>query len=446
MQRIVEEYFQFKKYKTDFKTEVIAGITTFLAAMYIIIVNPSILSAAGMPFSGVLTATVIVCAFSSIAMGIYAKNPILVAPGMGLNAFFTYSVVLGMGIKWQVALGTIFWSGIIFLLLSVFNIRVMIVQAIPKQLRYAISAGIGLFITFIGFVNAKFIVTNPATLVGINKIDIIITTFLIGLIITSVMVIKRIKGALIIGILFTTLIALPIGRLYGNASSINFGVPTLVTWKGLFSYPDFSLLFTLDFINSLQFALFPVIFAFLFTDMFDSLSTFIGVAEAADLLEENGEPRNMKESLIVDAFSTTISGLAGTSSGTAYIESATGVEEGGRTGLTAIVSGLLFIPFMFFSPLLSIVPSIATAPALILVGVFMMKTVTKINWDKLDDAIPAFFGMILIPLTYSITQGIIWGFISWTIIKLFTGKRNEVSWMLIIIDILAIFALFLTHK
>lgn len=446
MQRIVEEYFQFKKYKTDFKTEVIAGITTFLAAMYIIIVNPSILSAAGMPFSGVLTATVIVCAFSSIAMGIYAKNPILVAPGMGLNAFFTYSVVLGMGIKWQVALGTIFWSGIIFLLLSVFNIRVMIVQAIPKQLRYAISAGIGLFITFIGFVNAKFIVTNPATLVGINKIDIIITTFLIGLIITSVMVIKRIKGALIIGILFTTLIALPIGRLYGNASSINYGVPTLVTWKGLFSYPDFSLLFTLDFINSLQFALFPVIFAFLFTDMFDSLSTFIGVAEAADLLEENGEPRNMKESLIVDAFSTTISGLAGTSSGTAYIESATGVEEGGRTGLTAIVSGLLFIPFMFFSPLLSIVPSIATAPALILVGVFMMKTVTKINWDKLDDAIPAFFGMILIPLTYSITQGIIWGFISWTIIKLFTGKRNEVSWMLIIIDILAIFALFLTHK
>lgn len=441
----MEEYFQFRKYKTDYKTEIIAGVTTFLAAMYIIVVNPSILSATGMPFSGVLTATIIVSAFSSITMGIYAKNPILVAPGMGLNAFFTYSVVLGMGVSWQVALGTVFWSGIIFILLSVFNIRTMIVQAIPKQIRYAISAGIGLFITFIGFANAKFIVDNPATLVGINRIDIIIFTFLIGLIITSILVIKRLRGALIMGIIITTLLALPIGRLYGDASAINFGVPTLVTWKGLVSFPDFSLLFSLDLINSLKFAFFPVVFAFLFTDMFDSLSTFIGVAEAADLIDENGEPRNVKESLITDAIATTISGLAGTSPGTAYIESATGVEEGGRTGLTAIVAGLLFLPFMFFSPLLSIVPAIATAPALILVGVFMMKPVLKINWGSLDDAIPAFFGMILIPLTYSITQGIIWGFLSWTLIKLFTGKRNEVSWMLIAIDILAIFALFVTH-
>lgn len=436
----MENYFDFKTQNTNYKTEILAGVTTFLATMYIIVVNPAIISQSGMPFSSVLTATVLVSAFSSIAMGVYAKNPIVIAPGMGINAFFTYSVVLGMGVKWEVALGTVFWSGVIFLLLSLFNIRVKILQAIPKQLRYAIAAGIGLFITFIGFENAKFIVANPVTLVGIAKLNPIVVTFLVGLIVTSIFVIKRIKGALIAGIVFTTLISIPIGRFYGDASAINLGTATLVTWKGLFALPDFSLILKLDFVNSLQFSLLPVIFSFLFTDMFDSISTFIGVAEAADLVDENGEPNRVKESLIADAFSTTISGLLGTSSGTAYIESAAGVEEGGRTGLTAVVAGILFLPFMFLSPILSVVPSIATAPALILVGVFMMKPVIKINWYRLDDAIPAFLGMILIPLTYSITQGIIWGFISWTIIKLVLGKTEEVSWMLVVIDILAILA------
>src|SRR5690606_6110563 len=271
---MLQDYFQLKKYNSDIKTEILAGITTFLAAMYIIIVNPSILSAAGLPFSGVLTATVIISAFSSIAMGIYARNPILVAPGMGINAFFTYSVVIGMGVSWEIALGTVFCSGVVFILLSVFNIRTQIVKSIPKQLRYAVAAGIGLFITFIGFINANFIVDNPATLISINKIDTIVLTFLIGLLFTSVLVIKRIKGALIIGVIFTTLLSIPIGRLYGDASQINNGVATLVTWKGIIAPPDFSLLFKLDLINSLQFSLLPVIFAFLFTDMFDSLSTF----------------------------------------------------------------------------------------------------------------------------------------------------------------------------
>ena len=431
----MNKYFDFKSNGTDFKTEVIAGITTFLATMYIIVVNPSMLKEAGMSFEGVLTATILVSAFSSIMMGIYAKNPIVVAPGMGINAFFTYSVVIGMGVKWETALGVIFWSGIIFLILSVFNIRVKILQAIPKQIRYGVSAGLGLFLTFIGFVNAKFIVANPSTIVGLGKIGFVEVTFLFGLILTSILIVKRIKGALIIGIVVTTLLAVPIGRLYGASA--------LVTWKGLLDWPDFSLLLKLDLIGSLQFSLWPVIFAFLFTDMFDSISTFIGVAEAADLTDENGEPRYVKESLITDAVSTTISGLFGTSSGTAYLESATGVEEGGRTGMTAVVSGLLFLPFLFLSPLLSIVPSIATAPALVLVGVFMMKPVTKINWVKFDDAIPAFIGMIIIPLAYSITQGIIWSFISWTLIKLVTGKKEEVSWMMIIIDILAIAALFI---
>ncbi|PKL89212.1 MAG: permease [Ignavibacteriae bacterium HGW-Ignavibacteriae-2] len=437
----MKEYFNFTENKTDFKTEVVAGITTFLATMYIIVVNPAIIANTGMPFGGVLTATILVSAFSSIMMGIYAKNPIVLAPGMGLNTFFTYSVVLGMGVKWEVALGAVFWSGIIFLLLSIFNIRTKIVHAIPKQIRFAISAGIGLFITFIGFVNAKFIVDNPATLVSIGSLDSISITFLIGLFITSILIIKRLKGAIILGIAITTILSIPIGRLYGNAAEINYGVATLVTWKGLFSYPDFSVFLSMNLIDSLTLAMFPVVFAFLFTDMFDSLSTFIGVAEAADLVDNEGEPRNIKESLIVDAVSTTISGIFGTSSGTSYIESATGVEEGGRTGLTAIVAGLLFLPFMFFSPLLSIVPAIATAPALILVGVFMMKPVLKINWTQFDDAIPAFFGMILIPLTYSITQGIIWSFISWTVIKLALGKYKEVSVTLVIIDILAIAAL-----
>jgi AGZA family xanthine/uracil permease-like MFS transporter len=442
----MNRYFAFEQNRTSLKTEIIAGVTSFLATMYIIVVNPSILSQAGMPFSGVLTATVLVSFFSSLLMGVYARNPILVAPGMGLNAFFTYTAVIGMGVTWEVALGAVFWSGVMFILLSVFNVRTYIVQAIPKQLRYAISAGIGLFITFIGFANAKFIVANPATLVGISKLDPIIITFLLGLLFTSVLVVKNVKGGIIIGIIFTTIAAIPIGRWWGDASAINFGNAALVNWHGAFASPDFSLLLRLDFVESLQFAIWPVIFAFVFTDMFDSLSTFVGVAEAANLFDKNGEPRNIKKSLTTDAVATTISGLLGTSPGTAYIESAVGIEQGGRTGLTAVVAAFLFLPFMFLSPLLSIIPAIATAPALILVGVFMMKPVIKINWSQLDDALPAVLGMILIPLTYSITQGIIWGFLSWTVIKLATGKTKEVPFTLLVIDAFAILSLVLSVK
>ena len=440
---MLEKYFSFTANKTSAKTEVIAGITTFLASMYIIVVNPSVLSQSGMPFNGVLTATIIVSAFCSIMMGIYANNPLLVAPGMGLNAFFTFTVVLGMGVRWETALGAVFWAGIVFIILSVFNIRTYIVRAIPRQIRYAVAAGIGLFIALIGFVNGHLVVANPSTLVAIAKLDAVTITFVIGLFITALLVVKNIKGGLIIGIILTTILAIPVGRWYGDASILNNGIPTLVTWKGLFAAPDFSLIFQLDIAGSLKFALWPVIFAFLFTDMFDSLSTFVGVAEAANLIDENNEPRNIKESLITDAFATTIAGLVGSSPGTAYIESATGIEEGGRTGLTAVVAGLLFIPFIFISPLLSVVPSIATSPALIIVGVFMIKPVLKINWSKFDDAIPAFIALALIPFTYSITQGIIWGFLSWTVIKLITGKKEDVNLMLIGIDIFAILALFL---
>lgn len=442
MKHKLEQFFEFSKNQTHLKIEVIAGMTTFLATMYIIVVNPMILAEAGLPFNAVLTATILVSAISSIFMGIYAKNPIVLAPGMGMNAFFCYTVVQGMQVPAEVALGAVFWSGVIFVLLSILNVRTLIVQAIPKQLRYGIAAGIGIFICVIGLSNAKFIVSGGATLVSPGKLDEITITFVIGLLISAILVARQIKGALIIGILTTTLLSIPIGRLWGDASSA-IGSTTLITWKGLFAAPDFSLIFRLDLWHSLKIALWPVIFSLLFTDMFDSLSTFIGVAEAADILDEQGEPRNIRESLIVDGFSTMISGLLGSSPGTSYIESAAGIEEGGRSGFTAVVAGVLFLPFMFFSPLLGMVPSIATAPALVLVGVFMIEPVTKIHWEKFDDAIPAFLALILIPLTYSITQGIIWGFLSWTIIKLFLGKSKQVPPMLWLIDAFAILALWL---
>lgn len=421
----------------NLQTEIIAGASSFLATAYIIVVNPAVLSQAGMPFAAVLTATVLVSFFSSLMMGWYARNPILVAPGMGLNAFFTFSAVIGMKIPWQTALGAVFWSGTLFLLLSVFNVRTYIIRAIPKPLRYAIAAGIGLFITLIGLVNAGFIIHNPATIVGVAKLTPPLLTFLAGLLFTAILVIRKVKGAILAGILFTAAAAYPLGRWWG-------GTESLIQWKGLFAAPDFSLLFKLDLIHSLQWSLAPVVFAFVFTDMFDSLSTLVGLSEAAELLDEKGEPRNIKRALITDAAATTMAGLLGSSPGTAYIESAVGIEAGGRTGATAITGALLFLPFLFLAPLLSIIPAIATAPALVLVGVFMMKPVTKINWQQSEESIPAFLSMVLIPFTYSITQGIIWGFLSWTFIKLLSGKYKEISLALWLIDAFAVMALILS--
>ncbi|MCE7060873.1 NCS2 family permease [Dyadobacter sp. CY343] len=423
-----------RKDHTSVSTEILAGLSSFLATAYIIVVNPSILSQTGMPFSAVLTATILVSFFSSMMMGLYANNPILVAPGMGLNAFFTFTAVFTYKLTWQVALGTVFWSGIFFLLLSIFNVRSYIVKAIPKPLRYAIASGIGIFITLIGFSNAKFIVASPATMVSLGNLNASTLTFIAGLLLTVVPLIRNVKGSILIGIVLTSLLAWPIGRWWG-------GTETVITITNLVAPPDFSLLFQLDLVNSLKWSLAPVILAFVFTDMFDSLSTFVGLAEASNLLDENGEPRNIRKSLIVDAFSTTVAGLTGSSPGTAYIESAVGIEQGGRTGLTAITGAILFLPFLFLSPLLSAIPAIATAPALVLVGVFMMKPVVKINWNELHEAFPAFLAMVLIPFTYSITQGIIWGFLSWTALHILTGRAREITLALIIIDLFAVLAL-----
>jgi AGZA family xanthine/uracil permease-like MFS transporter len=427
-----------------FKTEILAGISTFLACFYIIIVNPAILAEAGMPFSAVLTATVLVSAFGSLMMGIYAKNPIVVAPGMGINAFFTYTAVKGFGLSFEEALGAVFWSGVIFLILSVFKTREKIIQAIPSAIRHAVSAGIGLFICFIGFQNAHFIVDNPATLVGMAIFkDPVTLTFLAGLLFTGGLLVRKVSGAIIYGILFTTALAWPIGRFWGDASAINFGVSTLVNYTGLFAWPDFSLVGKADILGSLRYAYLPVIFVFTFTILFDGISTFVGLAEASGLKDPDGSPQNMRKSLLTDSFATLFAGLVGSSSGTAYIESAVGIEEGGRTGVTAITAGLLFLPFMFFSPLLSVIPFIASSIALVLVGSFMMVPLMKINWSNPEESIPSFLTIVLIPFTYSLSVGISFGFISWTILKLITGKTSEINPILAIISVLSLFFLWL---
>lgn len=427
--------FDFRANKTTRSTEILAGISSFLATSYIIVVNPAILSQTGMPFSGVLTATILVSFFSTLMMGLYARNPILVAPGMGLNAFFTFTAVATLKVPWPVALGAVFWSGIVFLILTLLNIRVLILRAIPRPLRYAIAGGIGLFITLIGLVNAGFIIHKPGTIVGAAPITPAVGAFLAGLFFTAILIARRVKGAILYGIVFTTLCAWPLGRWW-----LTDDVP-LVKATGWWAPPDFSLLFRLDLVHSLRWAAIPVIFSFIFTDLFDSLSTLVGLAEAAKLLDENGEPRHVRRALFTDAVSTTLAGLLGSSPGTAYIESAVGIEAGGRTGFTAVVAAVLFLPFLFLSPLLSAVPAVATAPALVLVGVFMLRPVSQIQWQLPDEAIPAFLALVLIPFTYSITQGIIWGFFSWTLIKAAVGKYKEITLPLLVIDALALLSL-----
>ncbi len=431
--------FDLEKSGTNVGTEVISGIATFLAMAYIIVVNPAIISQTGMPFNGVLFATILVSAFSSIAMGLYANLPFALAPGMGINAFFTYTLVLGMGIPWETALGAVFLSGVLFIILSIFKVRVTIVKAVPASLRYAVAAGIGLFLTFIGFQQVGFIVTNPATLVSFGGINHTVIIFLVGLFITSILVIKKVRGNLVLGIIITSIIALIVSLI--GVKSGRMEAPIVTLPKAVFALPSLDMLFKLDIVGALKFSMLGPIFALLFTDMFDSISTFLGVAQVAGLIDKDGQPVRVGRALLVDAGATTISGLFGTSSGTTYIESAAGVEEGGKTGLTAVISGLLFLPFMFMSPLLSFIPAVATAPVLVLVGVFMMKPITKLDWNQMDEAIPAFVAMILIPLTYSITQGIVWGFLSYTVIKLLIGKGKDIHWMLYIIDAFAILSL-----
>jgi adenine/guanine/hypoxanthine permease len=396
--------------------EIVAGITTFLTMSYIVVVNPAILSTpgTGMPFSGALTATVLVCFTMTLLMGVYAKLPFGVAPGMGLNAFFAYTLIINGGIPWPVALGIIFWAGVLFLLISATPLRERIAMAIPPALRAATAAGIGLLLTFIGLQNSGFVAANPATIVGVGALDHRAILTLAALVVSVWLARRNNPFAYLAGIALVTVVAWTAGYVTPPA-----------TW---FSAPDFSSVFLkLDVVGALQLVLVPAIITVMMTDLFDSLSTFIGVAHAANLVDDKGEPKNLRQGLIVDAFATLGAGLFGTSSGTAYVESIAGIRMGGRTGLTAVVTACCFLPCLFIAPLASAIPNYATSAVLILVGVAMFQSVTRVEFDRLEVAVPAFATLILIPLTFSITQGILWGFILHAVLHAVAGKARGVT-------------------
>lgn len=399
---------------TDLRREAIAGVTTFFTMAYIVVVNPSILagSGTGMDFRGVLTATVLLCASMTLLMGLYADLPFAVAPGMGLNAFFAYTIVLGQGVPWRTALGLVFWAGALFLLVSVTPLRQRIALAIPANLRTAAAAGIGLFLTFIGLKNAGLVAAHPATLVQLGVLDRRTLLSLGGLVVIAWLLKRRSPFAFLAGIASVTAVAWALGL-----------VRMPEAWL---SRPDFSSVFLqLDARDALRLSLVPAIVAILLTDLFDSLSTFVSVSQACGLLDEKGEPRNLRQGLIVDSLATLGAGLAGTSAGTAYIESAAGIEAGGRTGLASVFTALCFLPCFFFGPLAEAVPVFATAPVLIAVGALMFKSVGRLDLERFEDALPAFLTIVLIPLTFSITQGILWGFISQAALYLATGRARE---------------------
>jgi AGZA family xanthine/uracil permease-like MFS transporter len=407
--------------------EIVAGLTTFLTMSYIVVVNPAILSTqgTGIPFSGALTATVLVCFTMTLLMGLYARLPFGVAPGMGLNAFFTYTIILGGGVAWPVALGIVFWAGVLFLLVSVTPLRESIALAIPQHLKDATAAGIGLLLTFIGLQGAGFVVANPATLVGVGQLDHR-ALFALAALAVSVWLSRRNNPfAFLAGIALVTAVAWAGGYVTPPAS-----------W---FSAPDFSSVFLkLDIWGALRLSLVPAMITVMLTDLFDSLSTFVGVAQASQLVDETGKPKNLRQGLLVDSLATLGAGLFGSSPGTAYVESIAGIRVGGRTGLTAVVTALCFLPCLFIAPMAAAIPPYATSAVLILVGVAMFQAVTRLPFDRLEIAVPAFATLILIPLTFSITQGILWGFVLHAALHAVAGRAREVTpaaWSLAVVSV-----------
>jgi len=418
----------------NLRTEAIAGVTTFFTMAYIVVVNPSILATegTGMPFSGVLTATVTVAFVMTLLMGLYAKLPFAVAPGMGINAFFTFNIILAQKVPWPTALGMIFWAGVLFLLISATPLRETIARAIPGSLRVATAAGIGIFLTFLGLRNAGVIVSDPVTFVKLGPLDHKVLLLLIGAAV-SVWLYNRKSAFAFLGGIFTV-------------SAIAWVTGAVQPPQHLFSTPDFSSVFLkLDIWGALKLSLLPAIISILFTDLFDSISTFIGVATAADLLDADGDPKNLRQGLIVDAVATLGAGLAGSSSGTAYVESVAGINMGGRTGLTSVFTALCFLPCFFVAPLAAAVPAYATAAVLVLVGAFMFRGVASLNFTRLEDALPAFLVIILIPLTFSITLGILWGFLAHTGLYVLAGRRKEVHPMMYALAVLSVGLLLLEH-
>lgn len=398
------------------RREVVAGVTTFLTMSYVIFVNPAILAAdgSGIPFAGALTATVLVSSLSTILMGVYARLPYALAPGMGINAFVAYTLILGRGIPWQTALGLVFWTGIAFLTLSVTPVRAWIVEAIPHHLRGAAASGIGLLLTFLGLKNAGVIASDPATFVKLAPLGWKAALSMSGLVVICALWKRHRPVAFLAAISSVTLAAWTFGL--------------VAPPDDLFSRPDFSTVF-LAFrpLDALQIVLIPAAVALLFTDLFDSLASFVGVAHAADLVDEEGNPLRLQKALITDSVATIGSGLLGTSPATAYVESVAGISAGGRTGLTSVVTGICFLPFLFVAPLAQAVPPFATAPVLILVGLLMFRSGTSFSDQPLEKVMPAFLIITLIPLTFSITTGLLWGFLTHALLFLLAGRGGEVK-------------------
>jgi len=414
--------------------DVIGGVTTFFTMAYIVVVNPAILSTTGtgMPFAGALTATVLVASSMTLLMGLYARLPFAVAPGMGLNAFFAFTIVLQNKVPWQTALGVVFWAGVLFLLISTTPIREQIALAIPVSLRKAAAAGIGLLLTFIGLRNAGLIVGDPATLVRMGTLDHRSALMLLGILIAAMLMRRNNPLAFLAAIFSVTAVAWTLG----------FAKPP----DHVVSAPDFSSAFlALDIQGALTLALLPTIVAILFTDLFDSLSTFIGVANAAGLTDDDGRPINLRRGLIVDAVATLTSGLAGTSPGTAYVESIAGIRMGGRSGRASVVTAICFVPCFFLGPLVAAVPSYATAAVLVLVGVAMFQSIASIDFQSLEDALPDFVTVVLIPLTLSITQGILWGFLLHALLYAVAGRWRDMNITLWLLALLSAGLLLLGH-
>ena len=408
------------------RRDAIAGITTFFTMAYIVVVNPGVLSGVegGIPFSGALTATVLLCFSMTLLMGLYAKLPFAVAPGMGINAFFAFTLVGAQGNPWQVALGMVFWAGVVFLIISVTPLRELMARAIPANLRIASAAGIGIFLTFIGLKNAGVVVAQPSTLVQMGELGEPQVLCLLGIGISVALLLRKSAFSFLAGMIVVTFVAWVRGLV---------DVPAV--WVAM---PDFSsALLQADIAGAMRPSLLPAIMALMMTDLFDSISTFVGVSHATGLVDDSGEPRNLRQGLIVDAVATLMGGLLGTSSGTAFVESTAGIEMGGRDGRTSVVTAICFLPFLFIGPAVAMVPAFATAPVLILVGALMFRSIGELSMEKLEESVPAFLTVVLMPLTFSITQGILWGFVSHVVLFLLAGRRRELSPMLIGIAVVA---------
>lgn len=451
----MEKLFHLSENGTDVRTEIIAGITTFMTMAYILAVNPSVLSACGMDAGSVFTATALAACVATILMAVFSNYPFVLAPGMGLNAYFAYTVVIGMGYSWQTALAAVFVEGIIFIVLSLTNVREAIFNAFPFSLKKAVSAGIGLYIAFIGMQNASIVVANKSTKVSffsfksaiadgsMNSVGIGVILALFGVLLTSFFMIRNVKGNILLGILGTWILGIILQLTGVYVPNPELGMNSLLPdFSSGFGIPSMAPTFMkMDFSDLLSPTFVLVIFAFLFVDLFDTLGTLIGVSSKANMLDEEGKLPRIKGALLADSFGTAIGAIFGTSTTTTFVESASGVVEGGRTGLTAIVAAILFALSMFLSPIFLAIPSFATAPALIVVGFLMTESVLEIDFSDLVEAIPAFICMISMPFLYSISEGIAFGIISLTILHIVCGRKQgkKLSWLMYVLTIAFIF-------